>query len=80
MIHQAARLRAPTLAVGGWSDRYSNPVLSLAEARPDLVWGVVGPWGDHYPDHGHPGPAVGFQDLALEWWDHWLKGPPRAPD
>ena len=37
-----------------------------------MCWGVVGPWGHHYPDQGEPGPAIGFQDLALEWWDHWL--------
>ncbi len=73
VTHQAERLSSPILAVGGWSDRYSNSVMSLTTARPDIVWGVVGPWGHHYPDHGHPGPAIGFQDLALAWWDHWLK-------
>lgn len=70
----ADRLSCPILAVGGWSDRYSNSVMALAAARPDLVWGVVGPWGHHYPDQGAPGPAMGFQDLALAWWDSWLKG------
>ena len=73
VIHAPERLSRPILAVGGWSDGYSNSVMSLADARPDLVWGVVGPWGHHYPDHGHPGPAIGFQHLALGWWDHWLR-------
>ena len=73
VMHQSDRLSRPILAVGGWSDRYSNSVMSLVSARPDLVWGVVGPWGHHYPDQGHPGPAMGFQQLALAWWDHWLK-------
>lgn len=78
---QADRIACPVLAVGGWSDRYSNSVMSLVGARPDMVWGVVGPWGHHYPDHGHPGPAIGFQQLALEWWDHWLKpAAPTTPD
>ena len=71
--HIAERLSRPILAVGGWSDRYSNSVMSLVSLRPDLVWGVVGPWGHHYPDQGHPGPAMGFQALALDWWDRWLK-------
>lgn len=84
VIHETERLSRPILAVGGWSDRYSNSVMTLVDARPDLVWGVVGPWGHHYPDQGHPGPAVGFQQLALEWWDHWLKpssvtAPPEWP-
>ena len=73
VVHQTDRLSVPVLAVGGWSDRYSNSVMSMVDARPDLVWGVVGPWGHHYPDQGHPGPAIGFQHLALEWWDAWLK-------
>lgn len=81
VIHQPQSLNVPILSVGGWSDRYSNSVMSLVDARPDLVWGVVGPWGHHYPDHGAPGPAIGFQRLALAWWDHWLKSEgPKQPD
>ena len=73
VVHEPERLSCPILAVGGWSDGYSSSVMSLVGVRPDLVWGVVGPWGHHYPDHGHPGPAVGFQQLALDWWNHWLR-------
>jgi putative CocE/NonD family hydrolase len=81
ITHQAGRIGCPVLSVGGWSDRYSNSVMSLVDACPDKVWGIVGPWGHHYPDHGHPGPAIGFQQLALEWWDHWLKpDESSAPD
>ena len=75
---QAGRLSCPVLTIGGWADRYSNSVMRLVDARPDLCWGIVGPWGHHYPDHGEPGPAIGFQDLALQWWDHWLKGGDNA--
>ncbi|MEM8813501.1 MAG: CocE/NonD family hydrolase [Pseudomonadota bacterium] len=71
--HQADRIGCPILSVGGWSDRYSNSVMSLVDARPDRVWGIVGPWGHHYPDHGHPGPAIGFQQVAVDWWNHWLR-------
>ncbi len=81
VIHDADALSVPILSIGGWSDRYSNSVMSLADRRPDLVWGVVGPWGHHYPDHGAPGPATGFQALALEWWDHWVKSDtPETPN
>ncbi len=69
----AERLSCPILAVGGWSDRYSNSVLNLVRARPDICRGIVGPWGHHYPDQGEPGPPIGFQKLMLEWWDHWLR-------
>jgi predicted acyl esterase len=73
VTHRREAISIPVFCVGGWSDRYSNSVMSLVDARPDLVWGLVGPWGHHYPDAGHPGPAVDFQRIALEWWDHWLK-------
>ncbi len=69
---QTDRIGCPVLAVGGWSDRYSSSIMSLVAARPDIVWGVVGPWGHHYPDEGHPGPAMGFQQTVLAWLDHWL--------
>lgn len=75
------RLNCPILAIGGWSDRYSNSVMPLVQARPDICRGIVGPWGHHYPDQGEPGPAIGFQALALAWWDCWLKsGAPAMPD
>ena len=81
VIHQSDQMRAPILCVGGWSDRYSNSVMSLVDRRPDLAWGIVGPWGHHYPDHAHPGPGVGFQELMLEWWQHWLiKDNPSEPE
>ncbi len=72
VARQAGRLSCPVLAIGGWSDRYSNSVMSLVELNPEKVWGIVGPWGHHYPDLGHPGPAIHFQREALGWWDHWL--------
>nr|WP_303623774.1 CocE/NonD family hydrolase [Shimia sp. CNT1-13L.2] len=70
---QADRLTCPVLTIGGWADRYSNSVMRLVQSRPDLCKGIVGPWGHHYPDHGEPGPGISFQDVALKWWDHWLK-------
>lgn len=76
---QSEHIGCPILAVGGWADRYSHSVMALSSARPDRVWGVVGPWGHHYPDVGHPGPAMGFQQLALAWWDHWLGSDDPTP-
>lgn len=80
VTHAAERLSRPVLAIGGWSDRYSNSVMGLTAARPDLVTGIVGPWGHHYPDQGHPRPGMSFQDVALGWWDRWLRGDDAAWD
>ncbi|WMX48866.1 CocE/NonD family hydrolase [Streptomyces roseicoloratus] len=64
------------LAVGGWHDPYRDTVLRLVEHLPqDRVRGVIGPWAHRYPDHGtSPGPAIGFLQETLRWWDHHLKG------
>jgi uncharacterized protein len=35
--------------------------------------GWIGPWGHLYPHQGVPGPAAGFLQEALLWWDQWLK-------
>ncbi|OQD52766.1 peptidase S15 [Streptomyces phaeoluteigriseus] len=66
----------PVLAVGGWYDPYPDTVLGLVERLPpDRVRGLIGPWPHTYPDHApHPGPAIGFLQETLRWWDHWLKG------
>ncbi|MEV7612835.1 CocE/NonD family hydrolase [Streptomyces sp. NPDC089799] len=67
---------AAVLAVGGWRDPYRDAVLRLVSALPaDRVRGVIGPWPHQYPDRGlPPGPAIGFLQETLRWWDHWLKG------
>jgi putative CocE/NonD family hydrolase len=69
-------IRAAVLAVGGWHDPYRDTVLRLVEHLPaDRVRGLIGPWCHQYPDRGlPPGPAIGFLQETLRWWDHWLKG------
>ncbi|MFG2801681.1 CocE/NonD family hydrolase [Streptomyces pseudovenezuelae] len=67
---------AAVLAVGGWHDPYRDTVLRLVEHLPaDRVRGIVGPWCHQYPDRGlPPGPAIGFLQETLRWWDQHLKG------
>lgn len=71
-----AAIGAAVLAVGGWHDPYRDTVLRLVEHLPkDRVRGLIGPWSHQYPDRGlPPGPAIGFLQETLRWWDHWLKG------
>ena len=35
--------------------------------------GLVGPWAHKYPHFAEPGPAIGFLQECLRWWDYWLK-------
>ncbi|MFI6339542.1 CocE/NonD family hydrolase [Streptomyces sp. NPDC050535] len=68
-------IQAAVLAVGGWHDPYRDTVLRLVEnLPPDRVRGLIGPWSHQYPDRGlPPGPAIGFLQETLRWWDHWLR-------
>ncbi|MBF0278797.1 MAG: CocE/NonD family hydrolase [SAR324 cluster bacterium] len=69
-----SRIRCPVYAVGGWSDGYSNAVPRLLSHLDVPRKGLIGPWAHLFPHNGVPGPAIGFLQEALRWWDHWLKG------
>ncbi len=69
-----SKIKAPVLAVSGWADGYSNAVFRLVEGLGRRAMGLIGPWGHKYPHQGIPGPAIGFLQECLRWWDYWLKG------
>jgi predicted acyl esterase len=64
----------PVFAVSGWTDGYSNAVFRLLANLKGPRKGLIGPWGHKYPHMGVPGPAIGFLQESLRWWDRWLKG------
>ncbi|MBL8584004.1 MAG: CocE/NonD family hydrolase [Rhizobiaceae bacterium] len=66
-------IECPVMAVGGWADGYTNPVFRLLDGLSSPRLGIVGPWGHKYPHFGAPGPAIGFLQEALRFWDQWLK-------
>jgi len=68
------RIRCPVYLVSGWADGYSNAVPRLLARLSCPRKGMVGPWAHVYPHEGVPGPAIGFLQESLRWWDHWLKG------
>ncbi len=67
-------IQAAVLSVGGWADNYMNTVAHLVENISAPVQGIVGPWVHQYPHTAVPGPQIGFLQLAVRWWDRWLKG------
>ena len=67
-------IQCPVFAVGGWADAYTNAIPRLLEGLKTPRLGLIGPWAHLYPQDGKPGPAIGFLQEALRWWDHWLKG------
>ncbi|EEW26105.1 CocE/NonD family hydrolase [Rhodobacter ferrooxidans] len=69
-----AAVQVPVLSIGGWADNYMNTVGHLLEHQQSPVQGIIGPWVHQYPHTAVPGPAIGFLQLAVRWWDRWLKG------
>src|SRR5690606_38978645 len=67
-------VQVPVMAVSGWADGYSNAVFRLLANLSVPRLGLVGPWSHKYPNLCVPGPAIGFLQETIRWWDHWLKG------
>ena len=66
-------IKVPVFAVSGWADGYSNAVFRMLRGLESPTRGLIGPWSHKYPHLGQPGPAIGFLQEVVAWWDHWLK-------
>lgn len=74
VIEDYLAVRCPVLIVGGWADAYTNAVPRLLDGLSVPRKAIVGPWGHMLPYEGVPGPAIGFLQECLRWFDRWLKG------
>ena len=71
------RIKCPFYAVSGWAD--SSYVGAVGETLKKLKVprkGLIGPWGHRFAHLGVPGPAIGFLQETLRWFDHWMRGKP----
>lgn len=66
-------VKTPVYLVGGWADGYSNAIFRMLANLKCPTKALVGPWAHRYPNMGLPGPAIGFLQECVRWWDHWLK-------
>jgi len=66
-------ITCPVYAVGGWADAYTNAIPRLMRGLGVPRKGMIGQWAHRYPHMALPGPAVGFLQLAVQWWDAHLK-------
>jgi predicted acyl esterase len=66
-------IQCPVLLIGGWADAYTNAIPRMLEHLKAPRRAIIGPWAHLYPHDGLPGPAIGFLQEAVKWWDHWLK-------
>lgn len=69
-----SQVECAVYAISGWGDNYSESIPRLLAGLRSPRKGLIGPWAHQYPHHGKPGPAIGFLQETLRWWDYWLKG------
>ncbi len=73
-----AAIDCAVYAVGGWTDGYTNAIFRLMQNLEAPKRALVGPWTHLYPHFGTPGPAIGFLQDCLRFWDERLKGLDRG--
>jgi len=73
-------IEAATFVVGGWTDAYTNAVPRMLEHLSCPKTGLIGPWAHIFPERGVPGPAIGFLQECVAWFERWLNERPTAAD
>jgi len=73
-------IQCPVLAIGGWADAFTNSIFRLLEHLDVPRQAIIGPWAHSYPHYALPGPAIGFLQECVRWWDRWLKDTPNGVD
>ena len=73
-------VEAAVLTVGGFLDGYTPTIFRLVENLKAPAKGICGPWGHKEPQGGVPGPAVGYLQACIRWYDRWLKGIDNGAD
>ena len=73
-------IQCAVLAVGGWTDGYTNAVPRMLANLDCPRQGLIGPWAHAYPHFAKPGPQIGFLQEMLTRWDRWLKGRDNGVD
>jgi uncharacterized protein len=73
-------IECAVLAVGGYLDGYTQTIFSLVKNLKGPAKGICGPWGHKEPNYGVPGPAMGYLQECIRWYDRWLKGIDNGAD
>jgi hypothetical protein len=71
-------IQCAVFATGGWIDGYSNAIPRLLANLKVPRLGLIGPWAHKYGHQAAPGPAIGYLQECVRWWDFWLKGKPNG--
>ena len=66
-------ITTPAFCIGGWRDSFQWSIPRAYELMKGPKRLMMGPWG-HVIPQGSPFGAIDFREVALRWWDHWLRG------
>ncbi len=67
-------IQIPVLLIGGLYDGYRDSIPRMLEQIKSPIKAIVGPWNHNWPHTPDWGPRIEWRDLAVRWWDRWLKG------
>jgi uncharacterized protein len=70
-------INVPVFMIGGFLDGYRDSIPRMLQQIRAPTRALLGPWNHNEPHNAVPGPALEWRDLALEWWNHWLRGQPN---
>jgi uncharacterized protein len=68
------RMQIPAFLIGGFYDGYRDVIPRMMTNVKAPVKALLGPWNHTYPHDAVPGPAIEWREIAVRWWDRWLKG------
>lgn len=67
------KVDVPVLAVGGWRDGYTNAIFRMMKNFPHKDnKSIIGPWVHEYPEVATPSPSIGYNQIAIQWFDKYL--------
>jgi len=66
-------IKVPCFLIGGFADGYRDSIPHMIENVQVPVRALIGPWNHSFPNNADFGPRVEWRDIAVRWWDYWLK-------
>jgi putative CocE/NonD family hydrolase len=66
-------ITTPAFCIGGWRDSFQWSIPRAYELMQGPKRLMMGPWG-HVIPQGSPFSPIDFREMALRWWDYWLRG------
>ena len=73
-VRPLKEIRIPSFLIGGLLDGYRDNVTDMLMQASGPVKAIVGPWNHTFPNEAVPGPQIEWRNVAVRWFDHWLKG------